>query len=259
MNSLLAMVIKILCALMVFSTMQSCMSGSSDKNVEDISTTQEEAIKLSEVEEEAQAGKSAEEEGSLEFAEEDLEVVEGEKVEVAEEPIAPEKKVVDKVEKSNKVQLKQKPKLEQPQKQFTKVPASRETCQKLGYNHGNCLFVRTSKANVRSGPGKKHPVTRVLAFRQFVRIFGRSGKWIKISEKEWVSQKTLSAFLHSFRLKADAEVYLGPSDYFDVLRVIKKGSLVEVQGIEGKWAQVGENEYILRRRLGKRQRNPPKK
>ena len=254
MNSLLQQVTKICLGLMVISLFHACTSSSDDKKLEDISTTQEEAIKLSEVEEEAQKeDKSIPEEDPLEFEEDDLEITDGEEPIVAEESLVTNEKteplsepLAD--EKGKNMQQQIKP---APPRNF--APANEGNCQNFGYNYGNCLFVKTSKANVRSGPSKESPVVRVLSFREFVRIFERSGKWIRISDKEWVSQKTLSAYLHKYRLKANAEVFVGPSDYLDVVRTVKKGELVEVQGIYGKWAQIGANEFILRRRLGKRQ------
>lgn len=222
---------------------------SKNEQEEAISETQEEALLASELEEENQQEEIGATQNTIEFDEKKLGIVEEDKVEIKDTRTQADD---DKAQQSQQINIKQKSANSvNPSKPPT--AASKASCKNMGYNLGNCLFVRTSKANVRSGPGNSNTVVGVLKYLEFIRVSGRSGKWIKIAEGKWISQKTLSAFLQSFRLKADAEVYQGTSEDSKLLKVLKKGSLVEVQGIVHKWAQIGENQFILRRRLGKRE------
>lgn len=122
-----------------------------------------------------------------------------------------------------------------------------------GFNVGSYLFVHTARAHVRSGAGLECRVVKVLKNKAKVRVLGRQGKWVRIGDKLWISQKTLTPLQAPYLLTQTAYIYSAPSSDAEIVAKFKKGKAVQVQGVYNAWAKIGPRHYVLRRNLALQQ------
>ena len=131
----------------------------------------------------------------------------------------------------------------------------------------NRLFVSAWRLNVRSGPGMRYPVTRVLEKGTAVDNEGFHGRWMKIDNRtgEYVSSKFVSteqfnsvALNHgqayapgtTFRVNISSlNVRSGPGVSHSVVRTVRRGATVTDLGRHGRWIQIGPGQFVSSRYL----------
>ena len=107
------------------------------------------------------------------------------------------------------------------------------------FSFGQTFGVMTSDVNSRKSPSTAGEILRIIKKGQIVEILQSKGNWsfvndISVNKKGWVSKKYISQKIAT--LTTDANSRKSPDG--EILRVIKKGQIVEIIQKKGKWVFV---------------------
>ena len=118
----------------------------------------------------------------------------------------------------------------------------------------NARFVslRASKANVRFGPGRRHPIAWVFVRRGLpVLIVGKFQTWRRIRDWEgsegWIHQSLLSTKRSVIVIDGPAELYRKPGAEARLMARVERRAVGRLIGCEGAWCAVefaGRNGWI---------------
>lgn len=111
--------------------------------------------------------------------------------------------------------------------------------------------VKASSLNVRKGPGTNNSILFPLSKGTEVKIYSKEGNWLMIGANQWVhgnyveqtetpQSPTAKGSVNVPRLN----VREGAGTNFKRLRVITKGTEVEIFEESGDWLRIGENQWI---------------
>jgi N-acetylmuramoyl-L-alanine amidase len=108
--------------------------------------------------------------------------------------------------------------------------------------------VTQNNVNVRSGPGKNHPVVAQLRVDVVVEIFEIQGDWHRVGAGRWVHKDliTMTFQTRTGRVKSvlGVNVRSGAGVDFPATDALPTGALVDITGESGEWRQIGQNRWV---------------
>mgnify|MGYP001420190610 CR=1 FL=1 len=104
------------------------------------------------------------------------------------------------------------------------------------------VSVNGATANMRSGPGTRYPADWTLARGYPLRVVGRQGNWLKVSDFEkdvgWVHRSLLGNKPHHVVKASVANIRQRPTTRSPIVGRLQHGEVVETLGREPGWIRV---------------------
>jgi SH3-like domain-containing protein len=116
------------------------------------------------------------------------------------------------------------------------------------------LAVKSSKANIRSGPGTNYDILwEVEKYHPFI-IIAKKGKWCRFRDFEgdegWIARSLLGKIKTVITTKSKCRVRSGPGKKNDILFTTEKGIPFKVLEKKGSWIHVqhtdGDKGWVYR-------------
>jgi GH25 family lysozyme M1 (1,4-beta-N-acetylmuramidase)/uncharacterized protein YraI len=103
--------------------------------------------------------------------------------------------------------------------------------------------------NVRSGPSTNSSVVKVIRYGAPVSVLETKGDWARIGAGMWVYKPYLKAALPSYAPIYEVNVgglnvRKGPGTNYAIVKVIYKGTRVEILEINGEWACISPGQWV---------------
>jgi SH3-like domain-containing protein len=104
------------------------------------------------------------------------------------------------------------------------------------------LTVKTSVANIRSGPGTEHDILWKVEQYHPLFIIGTSGSWYKFRDFEgdegWIHQSLMDNIPSVVTIKKNCNVRSGPGTAFEIVFTVGKGIPFKVNKRKGNWIHI---------------------
>jgi SH3-like domain-containing protein len=108
--------------------------------------------------------------------------------------------------------------------------------------HAEMVSISSDKARMRSGPGEKYPIKWELGVGYPLKVIGRQGNWIKVTDFEsdtgWIYKKLVGKTPHLIVKNKETTLRKGPGKNQPVVGNATRGVVLRTLNRKPGWAQV---------------------